>query len=402
MEWTSFVGGTALGAVTVAVVVGAIRWSGGGDVAQAGTGETLELRGQAPHLTAARVEELTRRVEELQGDLARERTRNQDLEAKASRLRAENVAETSAAVAQSPPPAAALKAAVTYAGLEPALEKVDWDVVGKSMHEMTQKLDELYAALEKGEEMPLAVLGQIQKLNAELIEQAGAVVAAKVPGTGVNGAFTNPVVAANQMYAALDKAGLPLSNAQRDSLQRITAQIAGEDEQRRSSLDAEDFELVDLLGETALKDRFYQEARGLLTPAQERALFPARLAGASANLFDTGLMWAQFAKPIIAKDRTDLAEQIASSVAEGLDLDAATSPQLRAAVDAWAKTLPDDAFHAVGELAGTGLDRLGPVRQAAQRQLELLRSLDRSVPLTAAQKRKLRALGPVFLPSKRK
>lgn len=401
MEWKSFAGGTALGAVTVAVVVGTIRWSGGGGIAQAHTGESLELRAQAPHLAAARVDELTQQVAALQKDLLDEQARARELEARAARTVASNAevtAATETALAAAPAP---LKHAVSYAGMDSVLEKIDWDVTGKCMHEMTMKLDEVFAALEKGEEMPMEALGEVAKLNAELIKQAGELMKAKVPGTGPNGVFTNPIVAANQLHATLAKAGMPLSNAQRDGLQRLSAQIAGEDDARRAAVKDDDFALAGILGETELKDRFYQQARQLLTPQQEQALFPERLQGTAGNLFDSGLVWAQFAKPVTVSGRGEFAGKLTESLAQQIGLADDMTPQLKAAVDTWAKTLPDDAFAVADEKAALGLGRLGPVRETATRQLALLRDLSRTLPLTPEQKRKLRKAGPVFVPSKK-
>lgn len=398
MEWKSFAGGTALGAVTVAVVVGAIRWSGGGDIAQANTGESLELRAQAPQLTVAKVDELTQRVESLQKELLDEQARARELEAKAARTLA---SETPAVVPEVAVAAPALEHAVTYSGMEPVLGKIDWDVTGQCMFEMTKKLDSMYAALEKGEEMPLEVLGEVGKLNSELIKQAGQLVEAKVPGTGPNGVFTNPVVAANQLHATLTKAGMPLSNAQRDTLQRLSAEIAGADDARRAAVKDDDFDLAGVLGETELKDRFYREARQMLTPQQEQALFPARLAGSTANLFDTGLVWAQFAKPVTVSGREEFASELSQALTRQIGLSKDAAPQLQAAVDAWAQALPDEAFGTPDKLSGTGLGKLGPVRDAATRQLVLLRELSRVLPLTAEQKRKLRKAGAVYVPHKK-
>lgn len=399
MEWKSFTGGTALGAVTVAVVYGAIAWSGGGDPVQAGTGESLELRAQAPNLAAAKVDDMQRQLDELQGELRAAKKRAEEAEAQAAR--------TVAARAESSPPvgdadaSVPLKHAFTYAGMEAVLASIDWGVTGKCMHEMTQKLDALMAALDKGEDLPLDVLGEIQQLNAELIKQAGALMKADVPGTGPNGVFTNPVVVANQIHATLAKAGIPLSNAQEDAMRSLSAQIAGEDEQRRSGLDADGFDLEEILGETGLKDRLYQQARQLLTPEQARVLFPERLAGTASNLFDSGLVWAQFAKPLEVRDRGDFAAKVSDSVIAHIGLTGAADAQVRAAVTTWAQSFPDDAFAASGDRSLPGLGKLGPVRAAAVRQLALLRELERTVPLTAEQKRKLRQAGPVYLPHRR-
>src|SRR5690606_34004679 len=258
MQWKTFGSGVALGAVTVAVVSGVIQWSGGGDTARAHSGESLELRAEAPNVAAARVEALQREVEALQQQLAREQARARDLEATAActvATNAEQVAAAEQAAEQTAAPK--LKHAVTWAGMESVLDSIDWDVTGKCMHEMTRKLDAVLAAIENGEELPLALLGEVAKLNAELIQQAAALMEADVPGTGPNGVFTNPIVAANQVHATLEKAGAPLTAQQREALQRLGAQIAGEDEARLAKVGEDAFQLETILGETELKDRFY-------------------------------------------------------------------------------------------------------------------------------------------------
>jgi len=397
MEWKSFGGGASLGAVTVAVVVGAIRWAGGGEPVQAGTGERLEMRAQTPQLAAARVEELQDQVAKLQQELGAAHARARELEAAAAR----SVAANKEAVAQTEEKPPDLEHAVTYAGMEPALAEIDWDVTGTCMHEMTQKLEQLLATIEAGEEPSLEVIGEIQKLNSELVKQAGILVKANVPGTGPNGAFTNPIVAANQIHATLNKAGMALSAAQEDALRRISVLIEGEDDARRGALPKDGFQLDALLGEVALKDRFYRDARNLLTPEQRAALFPERLAGASANLFDTGLVWSQFARPVEVRDLTEFADHVATSMGERLGLSGDAEAQLRATVATWASRMPEDTLVPADGLSRAGLGKLGPVGDIAARQLELLRELDRSLSLTPEQKRKLRAAGPIYLPRKK-
>lgn len=398
MEWKPFVTGAALGAVTVAVIHGAITWTSGSDVARAAAGDSIELRGGAsasPTLAA-----LNQRVAELEKDLQDERKRYLALEAAAGRQRIADQAAAAAVEGAAPPVPEALRHAVSYGGFESALAAIDWDITGAAMFKMGSHLDALMKAIAEGESPPLAAVAEIQQLNGELIKQAQALLDGKVPGTGVNGAFTHPVIAANQMYAALQKGGMPLSDQQRDGLQRLSAQLAGEDEARRAKLTGDEIGLEALVGEMEIKDKFYADARRLLTPQQEQALYQAHTDGTTSSLFSSGIAWAQFGQPIMAADRGDYATQVADKLTRMGEFGDDVSPQLRTVVETWAKSIPDGAFTAGakgGRLAQVA-QSTASVREAAKRQAELYREIERTVPLTAAQKAKLRKAYGVFVP----
>ena len=398
MEWKPFATGVALGAVTVAVIHGAITWTSGSDVARAAAGDSIELRGGSgsnPTLTA-----LNQRVAELEQDLQNERKRYLALEAAAGRQRIVDEAAVAAAAEATPPPAEPLRHAVSYGGFESALAAIDWDITGEAMFKMSGHLDALMKAIEEGESPPLAAVAEIQQLNGELIKQAQALLDGDVPGTGVNGAFTHPVIAANQMFAALQKGGMPLDDQQRDGLQRLSAQLAGEDEARRSQLTGDETGLDALLGEMEIKDRFYADARRLLTPQQEQALYQAHTDGTTSSLFSSGIAWAQYGQPIKASDRGDYASQVADKLTRMGDFGEDVSPQLRSVVENWAKTIPEAAFAAGGKSGRMAqvAQPIAAVREAAKRQAELYREIIRTVPLTAAQKAKLRKAYGVFVP----
>lgn len=397
MEWKPFAAGVALGAVTVAVIHGAITWTSGSDVARAAVGDSIELRsgaGSNPTLAA-----LNQRVAELEKDLQDERKRYLALEAAAGRQRIADEAAAAAVEGAAPPAPEALRHAVTYGGFEATLGSIDWDITGEAMFKMSGHLDALMKAIAAGESPPLAVIAEIQQLNGELIKTA-ALIENKVPGTGVNGAFTHPVIAANQMYAALQKGGMPLSDQQRDGLQRLSAQLAGEDEARRAKLTGDETGLEALLGEMEIKDKFYADARRLLTPQQEQALYQAHTDGTTSSLFSSGIAWAQFGQPIMAADRGDYASQVADKLTRMGEFGDDVSPQLRSVVETWAKSIPEAVFTsgAKGGRLAQVAQSTASVREAAKRQAELYREIERTVPLTAAQKAKLRKAYGVFVP----
>ncbi len=399
MEWKPFVTGAVLGAVTVAVIHGAITWTSGSDVARASTGDSIELRGGAP-AAAQTMAALNARVGELEKELQEERRRYLALEMASGRKPVTADPTASPAPPTEEEKVAALRHAITYGGFETALDAIDWNATGEAMFKMSSQLEALVKAMKEGDDVPLAAVGEIQRLNAELIKQAEAIQKAKVPGTGINGAFTHPVIAANQIFAALEKGGMPLSDAQRDGLQRLSALIAGEDEVRRSKLGAEAIGLESLVSEMEIKDRFYAEARRLLTPQQEQALYQPTVDGTTSSLFSTGIAWAQFGKPVEAADRADYAAQVSDTLVRQVGLGDDASPQLRAMVETWAKSVPDAAFSKGGgdpRLAAIG-QSTAAVREAARRQVDLYREMLKTLPLTAEQKAKLRKAYAVMVP----
>ena len=249
-----------------------------------------------------------------------------------------------------------------------ALASIDWDVVGASMKDMVPLMAMLAEQLAKGEEIDLAVAGEVQKLNGELLKAAQKIMEGKIPGTGVNGSFTHPAVVANQFAAALKAAGLELNEEQRESMDRIMKFYSSKDESLR--LADHESSMQTLAEEVEFKDAFYKEVRGLLSEEQQAAIFSKGSEGRlGLDMFDSTLMLEGYAKKMPVADANQLATMLSTRVFRGVDLDAAGRKQLDAILTRWSHSLPADFWSNKAD----ALDRKGimsgsRVRAALKRQ----------------------------------
>ncbi|MCA8957171.1 MAG: hypothetical protein KDC87_13940 [Planctomycetes bacterium] len=346
------------------------------------------------------------RVEEPVGELA---TQNKSLRAKVAELeeslRRRQIAE--AAVAKAKPTEPSETAAKGFdplvgdEALKKALAGIDWAKMGGSMLAMRPLLDKIAEALAKGETPPLDALGELQQRNGVLVQMVQALVDAKIPGAGVNGTFSHPAVAANQIGAALQAAGLQLTKAQRETLEQVTRFYSAKDGSLRTVADAREMKLENLLEEVDLKDGFYREAREALTPEQRAALYGEHGAGRTqSDLFGTGVMLGQFAKGVQAKDAPELASAVGKQLRGTLDgLGEAASKQLQGVLDGWASRLPAAYWSDKGDaLEGKGMFKTDRVRSALRWQVELTKEILAKVELSPEARRKLLRSQRIFVP----
>lgn len=272
-----------------------------------------------------------------------------------------------------------------------ALDSIDWNAVGTSMKDMVPLIARLAEGLAAGEEMDLELAGEIQKLNGELLKAAQKIMEGKIPGTGINGSFTHPVVVANQLGAALKAAGLELSKEQQESLSRVMHYYAVKDESLRLVEGDREFKLDVLAEEIEFKDAFYQEARALMTPEQRKALYSEHSKGrARLDVFDSTLMLAQYARAMPCKDAAGLATNMSEKIASVIGVDASARKQLDAVVTQWSNQLPAEFW---GEKASK-LDRMGMmsgsrIRAAMKRQVALMRGVLANVKLSPEARARL-------------
>ena len=113
------------------------------------------------------------------------------------------------------------------------LAGIDWGVVGKNVKEMVPLMAKIAEAIAKGEQPDLAVAAEVQRLNADLVDAAKTISDGKVPGSGINGSFTHPVIVANQLSAALSAAGFALDGDQTATLDRVMKEFAAKDQNLR-------------------------------------------------------------------------------------------------------------------------------------------------------------------------
>ncbi len=287
-----------------------------------------------------------------------------------------------------------------HANFQEALASIDWDAVGGSMKDMVPLIAKLAEAIAAGERPNLAIVGEIQKLNGELLKAAQKIMEGNIPGTGVNGSFTHPVVVANQFGAALKAAGLDLSKEQKETLDRAMWFYAAKDESLRLTEGDRELKIDVLAEEIEFKNAFYEEARSLLTEEQRKALFSEHTAGrASLDVFDSSLMLAGHAKPVRVKNASDLASTLSRKIAAGVKIDASGRKQLDAILTRWSNELPAEFW---AKKAST-LDKKGMisgtrVRAALKRQTTLMREIFTNVKLSAESRAKIMKSLVIFVP----
>jgi hypothetical protein len=288
-----------------------------------------------------------------------------------------------------------LTASIHYPGLDGALAEIDWATAGKAAAAMTPMMRDIAEALANGEELPMDLFAKLARHNADLIAMVGPLMEAGVPGTGPNGVFTHPVVSANLLDATLRSAGMTMTDQQRDAMQQLAARYAGELEAATASLGEDASQLDRVLAETELKNKFYEDARLALTPEQvEQIQGGGDQPG--LDLFSTGLVWAQFQRPLPVRDAGDFADDVVSRVRGQIDLGAERSQRAAQIIDEWAQGLDLDGLPDLSNIPGPlrAASRTD-IRAAALRQQLLMQRLSTELGLTPEERSRLSGIGVI-------
>ncbi len=322
-------------------------------------------------------------------DLKRESARAKALETELEVARAERPpAPPEGSESEKGAPADRKAPRFVYGPLEEALRAMDWEVVGESLHAMPPLLDQLADALLNDKEMPASV-GEIQRWNGPLITQALTAQRAGVPGTSVNGTFTHPALVANMVYASLQHSNAPLSEEQIRTLDSLGKRFADEDARRLAAYQPGALELRKVIDECDLKDRFFAEVDGMLTPEQRGVLRPAGARGLlGMDLFSSGLVWATVTRPLPFSDRAQLEMQIVSAVRTTYAIPEASVPVVeelaaRAVQQLGAEYL---AVPMQANARARGLIHIDRVRPAAKALLAMREGILQRVPLDDAHR----------------
>lgn len=339
-------------------------------------------------------------LEKLNQELASERARTRELEEELRALKGQREerglrgpAETGAEAAKGP--------RFLFPEHEKVLQEIDWEEVGTSTAKLAPLLAELLDTLEKTGEIPPTLVAEIQKWNAQLVAVAIKVDAAGLPGHGVNGSFTHPAVDVNVIHATLRAGGHALSAEQEERLGEIGRRYADEEARRSAGYAEGTLELRKIAEEAAVKDRFYEEVDALLTTGQRDFLHPESVRGMTQlDLFSSGIMTYLEMRPLDVKDREVAVKLVTEKHLEKLGLDPASRPVVEQLVRGWAEKVSEAGLDAPREKAVSMplLTRSARVRKAAQLQLELWDEIQRRVPMTEEQKRKLAAETNIVVP----
>jgi hypothetical protein len=396
MEFKKEHGAVAAASLTLGVIVGAVTWHSFTRTETAAAGEVLRL--QAPAVGETEV---------AADDLGRLRQRVAELEQQNRNLLALSLTREPVEPPPPPPPVAEAPAEPAPAAAGPAfvdprfaaaLAKIDWATMGAVTHEMGPLLAELVATMEEKGEVSTEIAVKLQSLNPKLVEQLPAMLDAKVPGFGANGTYTHPVVTSNVLASTLAAAGQPLNETQRASISGLVHTFGVENQAIVDGV--REFELEHLASEMEMKDRFYKEVSSLLTPEQYGAMYPeGSLTHERVGLFSSSLLTTGVSEGVPAANPGEFARRAANKLGDELDLDDATAAQVRgivermsgAATDLWR----DKASRAELRLQ---MLRAGRTPAALRHQLEVMREIQRTVPLTPEQRTKLRKLRGVLVP----
>ena len=384
--------------LTLAVVAGVVTWQSltRGEAAAAGESLTLRAGAVAPDQKLQQENaELRRRLDELE-------RQNQDLRSSNEReLAAEPPKPASAVTAEVAETPAPKPSGMTFSDprFAEALAKIDWNAMGAVTHEMSPVLAELVAAMTKeGAELPMELAIKVQQLNSKLLEQVPALLAAGVPGFGANGSFTHPLVAANTLASTLLAAGQTMTPAQQQRLAGLVHAFSAEAQSIADS--THELSLDQLLAETEMKDRFFAEMGGTLTPEQSQTIYPKGANGFDGgSLFDTGVTMRAHMQPIEARNPAEFARSVSSNLSQSLGLDEATTQQVRDIIarGAAADELWRDPAGPAETSQGHFL-RSGRGTAALRHQVQWMRAIQQQVQLTPEQRRKLGKMSRVLVP----
>jgi hypothetical protein len=389
-------GAITIGAVTLVVLTGAVTWNALAQSEEAVTGETLRLEAQAPGVgITAREQELLDANEVLEQRLAA-----LESQAARNRLEVEEVVDPLAAdvVAGEEPDLEARFVDDKYGA---ALAGVDWKVVGTALKGMVPVSAQLAEAiLADGDAIPLELAGEMQQFNGQLLAQLQPLMDGEVPGTGPNGTFTHPLVVANQVDQVLAAGDVPLSQDQSERLSAITNHYLAQDENLRVSAEGYELSLETLLQETAMKAQFREEIEQILSTEQHEMLYPEAVQDYNGlDLFGTGLIWSQFAKPMRVDGPQGAAGRLMSSFTSGLELGEDQQERLRPLLDNWSRSYPEEYWSdKANALEGRGMLKTSRTRIAAERQLVLFKAILASGTLTPEQREKFVNNNGVFVP----
>jgi len=393
MNWTKRDGSLVLASLTVGAIAGGFTWN-------SITGDRVEAGESQPLVAESAAEKPSTLVADLRGEIASLKKRNAQLETDSRR---EPIVEPKPDV-EEPKPVEEEPAEIVALFNDPefgdALAKIDWQTMGVNLNEMLPMISKLAEAIANGDEIPLELAGEIQKRNGALVVIAKAILDAKVPGSGINGSFSHPSVVSNQIGAVLQAAGLSLNKEQQQSMERIRSFYAAKDRSLRITALSRDFGIENLLEEVDFKNNFYNEARALLSPEQRAALSSDTIRGRThLDVFDTGIILSQYARPVRVKDAADLAATWSRRMKFEVPLDAAGKKALNGILTSYANKFPPSFWeYKPDALDQKKMMKSSRIRDALRRQVEMMQQIMNTVPLSpkdlAALKKQMLVLVP--------
>jgi hypothetical protein len=282
------------------------------------------------------------------------------------------------------------------------LRKIDWDTVGSNLGEMVELITELMPSLRRGETPPAKTIGRISQLNGGLLA-AALQLQEDLPGTGVNGKFTDPAFMVNAMAATLEATEAPLSADQQKALEEVARTWMAADERRRQGYDENTYGLRQLYEEAELKGKFFEDAFARLTPGQVELLSPEDTRGrVRVDLFSSGLLYAALARPTPFTTDDELVEACLQGATGLFRFSAEERESARQVISVWASAVPRDLVdRETNALDLQGLVHVDRVNAWARHSLDLVKSLESELELDEDRRNRGRQARMVPVPIRR-
>ena len=277
--------------------------------------------------------------------------------------------------------AEALKAPrYSYEKFDKGLAQIDWKKSAEAIRELAPLIPKILESVAAGGTMAPELQKRAQELNAPLIQVAMVLKGAEVPGTGYNGPFTHPAVAANMVYASLIEAGKPLDEQQVQQLKEIGDRFVQEEAVLRERGKQEKFALAMLLGESEIKDRFYKAVDQILTPEQVDLLHPGSLRDrVQGDLFSAGLIWLGHFQGSFGANREAIAINVTKTAMAHFQIPEADRPAVVRLVSDWLQSFDEAALAPMDDMEKAAFVKMSRIRTGGAPMLALYKELAREM-----------------------
>jgi hypothetical protein len=241
--------------------------------------------------------------------------------------------------------------------------------------------------LEKGPPQP-GDDARMQAMQRRMEHFIAAVVMPRTPPDVPSTTPQHPAFVVNTVAALLDRANLPLTDAQ----VRRLADLAKERGPVADAADAEvkkddpgGWTIRRVAARAALGDVFFADVDAVLTPAQQEVVAPSDLRGRlHLDIVSSAGAWGRIACPLFFSDEKQLTDMLAAGVAAQFGI-AERTDEIRPVVEAWVR---DSAFDAADALDVKGYLRTSRIAPAVERTIDLFTRVADALklpPETAAQ-----------------
>jgi RNA polymerase sigma-70 factor (ECF subfamily) len=158
-----------------------------------------------------------------------------------------------------------------YAELE-GLLNADWKTLAEAAENMNDLFLELMEAGKDGKEPPPELIDKLSQENKKLVQLAAGVMGKIASHSPINGEYAHPVVLSNLVAAMLERAGLSLSDEQREEIAGLGAAYEREYESLQTGYGEGTTRLEKLVDELELRRDFMVDFRDSLSDDQRTAV----------------------------------------------------------------------------------------------------------------------------------